>query len=105
MRRPSVTQLDSGRRSFSHSPIYLEPLTIGRPFSCGPLIPEDGFAQDDRNRDHQPDEQNDDGERRHRITASLPEDALSAQVYRERDPERDERGDEDDGERCHRIHS
>ncbi len=68
-------------------------------------ILEYGFAQDDRNRDHQPDEQNDDGERRHRITASLPEDALSAQVYRERDPERDERGDEDDGERCHRIHS
>jgi hypothetical protein len=39
------------------------------------------------------------------VSASLPEDALSAQVYRERDPERDERGDEDDGERCHRIHS
>jgi len=32
---------------------------------CG-LFPEDGSAQDDRNRDDQSDEQNDSGERLHR---------------------------------------
>jgi hypothetical protein len=80
-----------------------------------PQIPEDGFARDDRIATTSPTNKTMMENVVIRIAssifqglldlpASIAEDALSAQVNRERDPERDERGDEDDGERCHRHH-